>query len=106
MGPGIAIAIGTVVDMGIVSQLDVSHIPGADRLIVAKIGNGTANFTTGPAMSRQDAEKALLIGFEHATRLIEDGADLLGTGDMGIGNTTPSAAIVASSAVPMASSPI
>jgi nicotinate-nucleotide--dimethylbenzimidazole phosphoribosyltransferase len=82
-----------VVDMGIVSQLDVSHIPGADRLIVAKIGNGTANFTTGPAMSRQDAEKALLIGFEHATRLIEDGADLLGTGDMGIGNTTPSAAI-------------
>jgi nicotinate-nucleotide--dimethylbenzimidazole phosphoribosyltransferase len=79
--------------MGIVSQLDVSHIPGADRLIVAKIGNGTANFTTGPAMSRQDAEKALLIGFEHATRLIEDGADLLGTGDMGIGNTTPSAAI-------------
>jgi nicotinate-nucleotide--dimethylbenzimidazole phosphoribosyltransferase len=82
-----------VVDIGIIPQLDVSHIPAADRLIVEKIGNGTANFTTGPAMSRQDAEKTMQIGFEQATRLIENGADLLGTGDMGIGNTTPSAAI-------------
>ncbi|MGD9086138.1 MAG: nicotinate-nucleotide--dimethylbenzimidazole phosphoribosyltransferase, partial [Desulfobacterales bacterium] len=82
-----------VVDMGIIPQLDVSHMPGADRLIVEKVANGTANFTTGPAMSRQDAQKAMQIGFEQATRLIEDGADLLGTGDMGIGNTTPSAAI-------------
>jgi nicotinate-nucleotide--dimethylbenzimidazole phosphoribosyltransferase len=82
-----------VVDMGIIPRLDVSHMPGADRLIVEKIRNGTANFTRGPAMSRQQAEKAVLIGFEQATRLIEDGADLLGTGDMGIGNTTPSAAI-------------
>ena len=82
-----------VVDMGIIPQLDVNHVPGADRLIVEKIGNGTANFATGPAMSRLDAEKALLVGFEQATRLIENGADLLGTGDMGIGNTTPAAAI-------------
>jgi nicotinate-nucleotide--dimethylbenzimidazole phosphoribosyltransferase len=82
-----------VVDMGIIPRLDVSNIPGADRLIVEKIGHGTANFTAGPAMSRQDAEKAVQTGFEQATRLIEDGADFLGTGDMGIGNTTPSAAI-------------
>ena len=82
-----------VLDMGIIPQLDISSIPGADRLIVEKVGNGTANFTTGPAMSRRDAEKALRVGFEQASRLIEDGADLLGTGDMGIGNTTPSAAI-------------
>ena len=82
-----------VVDMGIIPQLDVSDMPGADRLIVAKIGSGTANFAKGPAMSRQDAEKALLIGFEQASKQIENGADLLGTGDMGIGNTTPSAAI-------------
>jgi nicotinate-nucleotide--dimethylbenzimidazole phosphoribosyltransferase len=82
-----------VVDMGIIPHLDISSIPGADRLIVEKIGNGTANFTTGPAMSRRDAEKALRVGFEQASCLIEDGADLLGTGDMGIGNTTPSAAI-------------
>ena len=82
-----------VVDMGIVPQLDASNIPGAGRLIVAKVANGTANFTTGPAMSPRDAEKAIQVGLEMATKLIESGIDLLGTGDMGIGNTTPSAAI-------------
>lgn len=82
-----------VVDMGIIPQLDVSNKQGADRLIVEKIGNGTANFTRGPAMSRQDAQKAIQVGFEQATKLFENGVDLLGTGDMGIGNTTPSAAI-------------
>ena len=82
-----------VVDMGIIPRLDVINMKGAERLIVAKIGNGTANLTRGPAMSRQDAEKALQVGFEQATKLIGAGADLLGTGDMGIGNTTPSAAI-------------
>ena len=44
-------------------------------------------------MSRQNAEKALLVGFEQASRRVENGAEILGTGDMGIGNTTPSAAI-------------
>lgn len=82
-----------VVDMGIIPQLDVSNLKGTDRLIVAKVGNGTANFTRGPAMSRRAAEQALQVGFEQTTKLIEDGADLIGTGDMGIGNTTPSAAI-------------
>ena len=82
-----------VVDMGVISHLDVTGIKGADRLIVEKIGSGTANFTKGPAMSQKDAEKALLVGFQQAVKLIDAGADLLGTGDMGIGNTTPSAAI-------------
>ena len=82
-----------VVDMGIIPELDASGLKGADRLKVEKVGNGTANFTKGPAMSHQDAEKALLIGFQQASRRIENGADILGTGDMGIGNTTPSAAI-------------
>jgi nicotinate-nucleotide--dimethylbenzimidazole phosphoribosyltransferase len=82
-----------VVDMGIIPQLDVTGLKGTDRLLVEKVGNGTANFTKGAAMSRQDAEKALLIGFEQASKLMQDGADILGTGDMGIGNTTPSAAI-------------
>ncbi len=82
-----------VVDMGIIPLLDVTGLKGADRLRVEKIGNGTANFTKGPAMSHPDAEKALQVGFEQAVKRIEAGADLLGTGDMGIGNTTPSAAI-------------
>ncbi len=82
-----------VVDMGIIPSLDVSDMPGADRLIVEKIGSGTSNFTKEPAMSQPDAEKAIRIGFQQASKRIEAGTDLLGTGDMGIGNTTPSAAI-------------
>jgi len=82
-----------VVDMGIISDLDPGGLKGGERLLVEKVGNGTANFARGPAMSRQEAEKALLIGFEQASKLIEQGADILGTGDMGIGNTTPAAAI-------------
>ncbi|GAF71416.1 unnamed protein product, partial [marine sediment metagenome] len=82
-----------VVDMGVIADVDTTGFKGADRLVVRKIANGTANFTKGPAMSRQDAEKALLIGFQQASKLMQDGADILGTGDMGIGNTTPSAAI-------------
>jgi nicotinate-nucleotide--dimethylbenzimidazole phosphoribosyltransferase len=82
-----------VVDMGIIPELDATGLKGAERLVVEKIGNGTANFTKGPAMSRQAAQKALQVGFEQATRRIESGAEILGTGDMGIGNTTPSAAI-------------
>ena len=82
-----------VVDMGIIPDLDPTGLKGADRLVVEKIGNGTDSFTGGPAMSRQAAEKALLVGFEQASSRFENGARILGTGDMGIGNTTPSAAI-------------
>jgi nicotinate-nucleotide--dimethylbenzimidazole phosphoribosyltransferase len=82
-----------VVDMGVIADIDTTGLKGADRLIVQKIANGTANFTRGPAMSHQDAETALVAGFEKASKLMGEGADILGTGDMGIGNTTPSAAI-------------
>ena len=82
-----------VVDMGIIADLDPTGLKGAEHLLVKKVGNGTANFARGPAMSRRDAERALMIGFERASELIEHGTDILGTGDMGIGNTTPSAAV-------------
>ena len=82
-----------VVDMGIAADVDPSGLKGADHLLVDKVGNGTANFARGPAMSHRDAQKALLVGFVQASKLIERGADILGTGDMGIGNTTPSAAV-------------
>jgi nicotinate-nucleotide--dimethylbenzimidazole phosphoribosyltransferase len=82
-----------VVDMGIIPELDATGLKGAERLVVKKIGNGTASFTKGPAMSHQNAEKALQVGFEQASKRVENGAEILGTGDMGIGNTTPSAAI-------------
>ena len=79
-----------VVDMGIKAELKgVDN----DRLIVHKIAPGTANFSRGPAMSRRDAEQSILYGFQEACDLYRNGVDILGTGDMGIGNTTPSAAI-------------
>ena len=79
-----------VVDMGIKAELN-----GVDcnRLISHKIAPGTANFARGPAMTHREAEQAIIFGFQEASRLYQDGIEILGTGDMGIGNTTPSAAI-------------
>lgn len=82
-----------VVDMGVIADVDSTGLKDADRLIVQKMGNGTANFTKGSAMSHPDAEAAMVTGFQQAANLFEQGVDILGTGDMGIGNTTPSAAI-------------
>jgi nicotinate-nucleotide--dimethylbenzimidazole phosphoribosyltransferase len=78
----------TVVDMGIVPEF-----PETGNLLVRKIGKGTANIAGGPAMSREEAERSLLTGFEVCAQAIQGGARLIGTGDMGIANTTPSSAI-------------
>ncbi|MBI5552772.1 MAG: nicotinate-nucleotide--dimethylbenzimidazole phosphoribosyltransferase [Desulfobacterales bacterium] len=82
-----------VVDMGIIPDIDPQGVPGGHQLKVSKIGPGTASFLRGPAMSRDQAEAALLAGFNHAADLFEAGVQVLGTGDMGIANTTSSAAI-------------
>jgi nicotinate-nucleotide--dimethylbenzimidazole phosphoribosyltransferase len=82
-----------VVDMGIIPELDPAELEGGDRFLVRKIARGTANLAQGPAMTREQAEQAVLTGFEIASDLIAGGASLLGTGDMGIANTTPSAAV-------------
>ncbi len=82
-----------VADMGAVADIDPAGLPNAQRFLTSKIGKGTADITRGPAMSRQDAEKAVMTGFRHAAGLFASGVQLLGTGDMGIGNTTASAAI-------------
>ncbi|VEN73353.1 Nicotinate-nucleotide--dimethylbenzimidazole phosphoribosyltransferase [Candidatus Desulfarcum epimagneticum] len=81
-----------VVDVGVIPDIETSGTdPGL--LHVEKVGRGTADFTQGPAMSREDAEKSVMIGFERASALFKEGLDILGTGDMGIGNTSPSAAV-------------
>jgi len=64
-------------------------------LIHKKVMYGTKNFLLEPAMSRKQAEHAVLVGAELAMEAVEEGIGLVGTGDMGIGNTTPSAAITA-----------
>ncbi|MNZ31953.1 Nicotinate-nucleotide--dimethylbenzimidazole phosphoribosyltransferase [compost metagenome] len=76
------------VDIGVNS--DLSH----PDLISSKVRYGTANMAQGPAMSREEAEKALLIGAEVVENAVARGVSLFITGEMGIGNTTASAAIV------------
>nr|WP_319397003.1 nicotinate-nucleotide--dimethylbenzimidazole phosphoribosyltransferase [uncultured Desulfobacter sp.] len=61
-----------------------------------KVRYGTDNFAKGPAMTREEAVKSIEAGIEIVNELHADApVDLLGTGDMGIGNTTPSTAIIA-----------
>ncbi len=82
-----------VVDMGISTELDPSELEGGQLLKVFKLGRGTENFAKGPAMSKEQAKQSILIGFKCASDLIAQGVNLIGTGDMGIGNTTPSSAV-------------
>jgi nicotinate-nucleotide--dimethylbenzimidazole phosphoribosyltransferase len=79
-----------VVDMGV--ACDVAPHPD---LIVAKVGYGTANMAQGPAMTGAAALESLLAGRRVVEREASRGLGIVGTGDMGIGNTTPSAAIAA-----------
>jgi len=78
-----------VVDMGVAADINE---PG---LIVKKIGYGTKNMVKGAAMSREDAIKAIEAGITVFEEEYEKGIEIVGTGDMGIGNTTPSSAIIA-----------
>jgi len=79
-----------VVDMGVAAELALK----AD-LVVKKVAPGTANIARGPAMSREQALQALTAGADVVEAELERGLDILGIGEMGIGNTTPSAAIAA-----------
>lgn len=84
----------TVVDMGVVGPFPEGAGPGA-TMISKKIRPGTSDLAKGAAMTRDEAIQGLEAGIAVANDLIEGGADLLVTGDMGIGNTTPSAALIA-----------
>lgn len=79
-----------VVDMGVAADL-----PPHPDLIVKKVGYGTRSLLAGPAMSREEAIQAIEAGIAVVEAEVTKGLDVVGTGDMGIGNTTPSSAIVA-----------
>ena len=81
----------TIVDIGVAADFDPS-LPG---LLHRKVARGTRNMAKGPAMTRAEAEKALACGMDVLAQVAAKGLDLVATGDMGIGNTTPSSAIVA-----------
>ena len=78
-----------VIDVGVAVPLE------QEGLISRKVKAGTDNIRQGPAMSEAEALAAIGVGVEVARQAISDGAQLLGTGEMGIGNTTPSAALFA-----------
>jgi nicotinate-nucleotide--dimethylbenzimidazole phosphoribosyltransferase len=68
--------------------------PGTvDEQFESRIFQATANIAKGPAMTREQAEQCILSGAEVVEAEIARGLDVLATGDMGIGNTTPSAAL-------------
>ena len=78
-----------VVDMGIIEELTPQ-----EGLFIHKIKPGTGNIAEGPAMTREEAVAAIEAGIEEAEREIGRGSRVLAIGEMGIGNTSPSAAIM------------
>lgn len=78
----------SVVNIGIKGEVN------NPKIIDKKIMNGTRNIVKGPAMTREEAVKAIEVGIEVVDSLVKEGYDLFGTGEMGIGNTTTSAAIL------------
>lgn len=79
-----------VVDMGVAATL-VSN----PKLLMRKVAPGTGNIALGPAMTEEQAIQALETGIKLVNDEMKNGLDIVGTGDMGIGNTTPSSAICA-----------
>ncbi|HWQ61670.1 MAG TPA: nicotinate-nucleotide--dimethylbenzimidazole phosphoribosyltransferase, partial [Negativicutes bacterium] len=80
----------TLVDIGVAA--DLPALPGLRR---AKIAPGTANIAYGPAMTRSQALQAIDVGIETVREALAGGAGVIGLGEMGIGNTTPSTAVIA-----------
>lgn len=79
-----------VVDMGVATEIG-RHA----NLISSKVDSGTQNMACGPAMTAEQASKAVETGIELMAKEADRGLDIVGTGDMGIGNTTASSAICA-----------
>ncbi|PPD58919.1 nicotinate-nucleotide--dimethylbenzimidazole phosphoribosyltransferase [Dehalogenimonas etheniformans] len=79
-----------VVNMGVAGDLP-ANIPVVNKLVA----RGTKNLARGPAMTEAQAIQSIEAGIEVVNSEIDKGLDIVGTGDMGIGNTTPSAAICA-----------
>ena len=86
-----------VVDIGVDHDFDDHPV-----LIRRKIVRGTRNIRKGPAMTRDEAVRTIEAGIEIALAYADRGYTMFGTGDMGIGNTTPSSAIASACRLPMA----
>ena len=78
----------SIIDIGMKENLQ-----DAEELINRNVKRGTGNIARGQAMTRQEAEKAIDVGIEMANRACTNGTVLIASGEMGIGNTTPSSAV-------------
>ncbi|ADU08851.1 MULTISPECIES: nicotinate-nucleotide--dimethylbenzimidazole phosphoribosyltransferase [Micromonospora] len=88
----------TVVDVGVATPIPGADEPGdpaGPRLVAANVRPGTRDMTVTAALTRDEARSAVETGIRVAGELIDAGAGILLTGDMGIGNTTPSATLIA-----------
>jgi nicotinate-nucleotide--dimethylbenzimidazole phosphoribosyltransferase len=86
----------TVVDVGVATDLDALGLAGARGLLHRRVRAGTENLAVTAAMTRAEVVAARDIGAEVAAELVSSGARALVTGEMGIGNTTAAAAVIAS----------
>lgn len=83
-----------VADLGVIQPAVIE--PGQNVVLDRRVRAGTANSLEGPAMTFEEAQQAVAHGMGLADLLIDDGADLVGLGEMGIGNTTAASALTAS----------
>ncbi len=79
-----------VTDVGVAFEM-VEH----EKLNNCRVKSGTDNFVKGPAMSKEEAVKAIEVGIQLVQEQVDKGVKVFATGEMGIGNTTPSTAILA-----------
>lgn len=79
-----------IVDIGVDDPLI-----GAQGLIRRKIRNGSGDISQGPAMTLEETRRAIQVGIDLALEAADEGFTLIGTGEVGIGNTTPAAALIA-----------
>jgi len=76
-----------------IRPIDIGMVTDTPRVEKRKVAYGTKNFAKEPAMTREEAVRALMVGITLAGELKEQGYDLIATGEMGIGNTTTSSAV-------------
>jgi nicotinate-nucleotide--dimethylbenzimidazole phosphoribosyltransferase len=96
----LAAAVGArllVVDVGVAGPIPTVELPGRSggELIGARLRAGTGDMTVEPAMTRAEVLEAIAVGRRVAAGVMADGVDLIGIGEMGIGNTTAASALAA-----------
>ena len=84
-----------VVDVGIATPYRADRLETGQKILPRRIRRGTANIAKEPAMTRAQAAAAIGVGIERAGQAAKEGVDVIGVGEMGIGNTTTSSAVLA-----------